>query len=117
MGYLAVGIDIMFFILVTFFFKGNSNTATVDSILIMGWSCWLPAFLSLVAFTDLKVNFVLMTLIGSLLGARIGPALAILLGRRNVLIAFEFLLLIEILRTIGELFIAPLIFEGSYFFW
>jgi len=116
-GYIAVGIDIMFFVTMTFIYKANSNMATVASILVMGWSCCLPAFLNIVAFDDLRFNYVLMTLIGSVLGARIGPALNLILGRKYVLIAFEFLLVIEILRAIAYLFLAPLIFSGSEFFW
>jgi len=119
-GYIATGIDIVFFVVLSGFFKVDTIITTVNSILIMGASAYFPALLVLfqVHFQDLRVDLVLMTLVGVLIGARIGPQINMLLGRRKVMLAFGFLLVVEFLRTMMEFFIVSLFIQddGKWFF-
>lgn len=48
-----------------------------------------------------------MVIGGSLIGARIGPLLNKLMGKKVMLIAFVILLAIEVIRTFVELVILP----------
>lgn len=49
----------------------------------------------------------IMVIGGSLIGARIGPLLNKLLGKKVMLIAFVILLAVEVIRTFVELVILP----------
>lgn len=106
-GYISVGIDTLFFFLVCSVYHVDSRVATVNSILVIGWCSFLPFLLRLLYFKNVRVDLWLMAVIGIIFGARIGPIINKKVGRRRMLIFFVILLLLEVIRTLVELFVVP----------
>eukprot|EP01104_Vermistella_antarctica_P013453 TRINITY_DN4067_c0_g1_i1.p1 TRINITY_DN4067_c0_g1~~TRINITY_DN4067_c0_g1_i1.p1 ORF type:complete len:461 (-),score=93.47 TRINITY_DN4067_c0_g1_i1:709-2091(-) len=116
-GWVAVGIDTMLFFVCCSVYAVNSRTATVNSILVMGWTALLPFLIHVFYYEDVPWTLLLMALIGILLGSKLGPIFNHLLGRKRIMVIFVFLLFVEILRTFIQYLILP-IFSGNFnFFW
>eukprot|EP01126_Amoeba_proteus_P036465 TRINITY_DN3719_c0_g1_i1.p1 TRINITY_DN3719_c0_g1~~TRINITY_DN3719_c0_g1_i1.p1 ORF type:complete len:322 (-),score=53.47 TRINITY_DN3719_c0_g1_i1:1948-2913(-) len=107
LGWISVGIDIAIFLMLSAVYKVDSRKATVTSILVIGWTSLLPLLYHVIYVKDVPYALWLMVIGGSLVGARLGPLLNKLLGKKVMLIAFIILLAVEVLRTIIELVVVP----------
>jgi len=107
LGWISVGIDITIFLILSALYKVDSRKATVTSILVIGWTSFFPLLYHIIDRKDVPYNLWIMVIGGSLLGARIGPLLNKLLGKKVMLVAFVILLAVEVIRTFVELVILP----------
>jgi len=107
LGWISVGIDITIFLILSALYKVDSRKATVTSILVIGWTSFLPLMYHIIDKKDVPYDLWIMVIGGSLIGARVGPLLNKLLGKKVMLIAFVILLAIEVIRTFVELVILP----------
>eukprot|EP01126_Amoeba_proteus_P038030 TRINITY_DN3949_c0_g1_i6.p1 TRINITY_DN3949_c0_g1~~TRINITY_DN3949_c0_g1_i6.p1 ORF type:complete len:285 (+),score=32.00 TRINITY_DN3949_c0_g1_i6:412-1266(+) len=109
LGWISVGIDIAIFLLLNAVYKVDSRLATVTSILVIGWTSILPLLYHVIYKQDVPYNLWLMVIGGSLFGARLGPLLNKLLGKRFMMICFVLLLSFEVVRTFVEIVVLPLL--------
>lgn len=119
LGWISVGIDITIFLILSALYKVDSRKATVTSILVIGWTSFFPLLYHIIdkkvrlrslpihTVKDVPYDLWIMVIGGSLIGARIGPLLNKLLGKKVMLIAFVILLAVEVIRTFVELVILP----------
>eukprot|EP01090_Pellita_catalonica_P008468 TRINITY_DN1931_c0_g1_i1.p1 TRINITY_DN1931_c0_g1~~TRINITY_DN1931_c0_g1_i1.p1 ORF type:complete len:355 (+),score=30.40 TRINITY_DN1931_c0_g1_i1:890-1954(+) len=116
-GYIGFGVDIVIYVAMVGWFKIDSQIATINSIALMGWSCLPPFLVHLLKHDSVHWDLVLPALLGVLVGARIGPNLNYILGKRKVVIFFTVLLLAEFIRTAVEFGILPFASSDYSFFW
>lgn len=105
LGWISVGIDTFIFFVLTAVYKVDSRKATVTSILVIGWTSVVPLIVHMAYFKDVPYVLWLMVSGGSILGARLGPLINKLVGRKVMMILFVIMLAIEVIRTFVELVI------------
>eukprot|EP01124_Arcella_intermedia_P017191 TRINITY_DN23989_c0_g1_i1.p1 TRINITY_DN23989_c0_g1~~TRINITY_DN23989_c0_g1_i1.p1 ORF type:complete len:375 (+),score=80.60 TRINITY_DN23989_c0_g1_i1:161-1126(+) len=103
MGWISVGIDVAVFFALTAYWGVDSRRATVTSVLVGGWSSFLPLLIHICYFKDVPYALWLMVVGGSMFGAKIGPLINKIFGKTIILILFVVLLIAEVIRTIVEL--------------
>jgi uncharacterized membrane protein YfcA len=97
-GWFGTGIDVTYFFITTLVYRVNPHPATVTSICLMGCVAWF-AFIIRSAQQTVPWADLIMVLPGIILGARVGPVVNMLLGKRAVLVLFAALLVLEFART------------------
>ncbi len=104
-GYIGTGIDVLMFFVLTFLLKANAYKSTINSILTMGMTAFIPFCVHLFVLRDVPIHLWLMVLPGILMGARLGSWLNRTVGIKKVLIGFTFLLLAEFGMTLFKYFL------------
>jgi len=107
-GWISVGLDILLFIYLTFFFNIEPVNATIMAVLTMGFTSMYPLiFFHMIEMEDVPYKLWLMVEGGCVIGARIGPIFISLIGTKTLYFVFGFLLLVECIRSFVVLVIIP----------
>jgi len=107
-GWLSVGLDIILFVFLTFFYNLEPVNATILAVLTMGFTSIYPLIIKhIIEEEDVPYKLWLMVEGGSIIGARIGPILISLVGTKTLYFIFGFLLVVEVVRSFVVLVILP----------
>eukprot|EP01125_Pyxidicula_operculata_P000642 TRINITY_DN10637_c0_g1_i1.p1 TRINITY_DN10637_c0_g1~~TRINITY_DN10637_c0_g1_i1.p1 ORF type:complete len:343 (-),score=19.46 TRINITY_DN10637_c0_g1_i1:14-1042(-) len=112
-GYIGVGIGMFVFALMIAYFKTESRKAIGTSVVVMGFSALVPCLFHIMYIQDTPITMWLMTIGGTIVGARLGVLINKLFGRRRMMIMFSILLAIEIVRTPVELTLKYFVFTNQ----
>lgn len=87
-GYIGIGVEKLYFLLVTFYDKGELKRSTISAITIIGWLSIVSAFAHLFIMQDVPLVYWVCSLPGILLGSMIGPIINSHLGSFKIMMIF-----------------------------
>lgn len=87
-GWIGIGIEKIYFMVITNYHHAEIRRATVTAIGIIGWLSTISAICHLFVFHDVPIPYWICSLPGILFGSIIGPTINSTLGSRNVMYVF-----------------------------
>lgn len=103
-GWIGIGLEKLFFTVVTTYHQADCKRATVTAIALIGWLSWVSAIFHIFYKQDVPYDYVICSLPLTLLGTFAGPCINQMLGSKNILIIFCVFLCLTIVEELRKAF-------------
>ena len=101
-GWIGIGIEKIYFLLVTSYHKAEIRRATITAIALIGWISTISASIHFFILKDVPIAYWVCSLPGILLGSIAGPIINSYLGSFNIMIIFCTFLFLNVIFEITK---------------
>lgn len=95
-GWIGIGIEKIYFMLVTSYYHAELRRATITAITIIGLLSAISACIHFFVLKDVPIDYWICSIPGVLLGSIIGPSINEFLGSVNIMLIFCFFLILNV---------------------